>query len=279
MTATSRRTVLAALATAAVSGSVTAGQARAVVAVEDHYASSTDLYTRLAGREGTDFARRYRRHERVDSSLGSVFPYGRTVVMAPHGGGIETGTSELCLAIAGYHPATLAPLPGGGALHDYWMFEGLLDAGNGDLHITSSHIDDRVALSLAAGSLNVVSLHGCRPDQAGAPVSRPEAVVVGGRNATFKQYLHDELRAAGFQTIDGSAVPDLAGVDPENLCNRTLLGKGGQLELTTDLRRSMFGTFTRAGRAGSTNEIFDAFTAAVRTAVTRLEAGADQVIL
>ncbi|MFJ2646804.1 poly-gamma-glutamate hydrolase family protein [Streptomyces sp. NPDC087420] len=279
MTATSRRTVLAALATAAVSGSVTVGQARGAVAAGDLYASSTDLYTRLAGREGTDFARRHRRHERVDSSLASGVPYLRTAVMAPHGGGIEAGTSELCLAVAGYHPATLAPAPGGGALHDYWMFEGLLNSGNGDMHITSSHIDDRVALSLAAGSLNVVTLHGCTPEQAGAPVSRPEAVVVGGLNATFKQYLHDALRAAGFQTIDGSAVPDLAGVDPENLCNRTLLGKGGQLELTTDLRRSMFGTFTRAGRPGSTNEIFDAFTAAVRTAVTRLEAGADQVIL
>lgn len=45
-------------------------------------------------------------------------------VDAPHGGGIEPGTSELCLAIAGYHPASLAQT--GGPTYDYWMLEGLL---------------------------------------------------------------------------------------------------------------------------------------------------------
>jgi phage replication-related protein YjqB (UPF0714/DUF867 family) len=282
MTTTSRRTVLAALTTAAVSGTLLGGPgatpARAAAA-GDLYTSNTDLYTRLAGREGTDFGRRHMRHEKADSSLTTAFPYHRTTVMAPHGGGIETGTSELCLAIAGRHPATLDPLAAGGPVYDYWMFEGLRSTDNGELHVTSSHCDDRVALSLAAGSLNVLALHGCTPEQAGAPATTPEAVVVGGLNTTFKRYLREALEAAGFLTIDGSAEPDLAGVDPKNLCNRTLLGQGGQLELTTDLRRSMFGTNTRLGRPLSTNEVFDRFTAAVRGAVARLETGAEQVIL
>ncbi|GAA0621718.1 poly-gamma-glutamate hydrolase family protein [Kribbella sandramycini] len=108
----------------------------------------------------------------------------RTVILAPHGGGIswydgswlpfafsvsETGTSELCLAIAGYHPADLTP---SGPLHDYWMFEGLLASGNGDLHVKSTNCDDHTARSLAAGALNAIGLHGCKPDQAGLPCAK-----------------------------------------------------------------------------------------------------------
>ncbi|MGW6742902.1 poly-gamma-glutamate hydrolase family protein [Streptomyces sp. NPDC055025] len=279
MTYTSRRTVLAALATATVSGSLLAGAGASPAYAADDYASNTDLYTRLAGREGLDFARRYKRHETLDSSLGTAYRYPRTTVMAPHGGGIEPGTSELCLAIAGYHPATFAVTPAGGPVYDYWMFEGLKSTGNGTMHVTSSHCDDGVALSLAAGSLNVLSLHGCQADQAGAPASRPEAVVVGGRNDRFKELLHTALGAAGFQTIDGSDVPDLAGVQPQNIANRTLLGMGGQLEITTELRESMFGVYTRLGRPGSTNEVFDRFVGAARGAVADLEATAEQIIL
>ncbi|MFI5758720.1 poly-gamma-glutamate hydrolase family protein [Streptomyces sp. NPDC051569] len=280
MTSTSRRTVLTALAAATVGGPLLTGLGAAPAhAATDLYASNTDLYTKLAGREGIDFARRYRRHEQADFSLGATYPYPRTTVVAPHGGGIETGTSELCLAIAGYDPAKPENSPAGGPVHDYWMFEGLRSSGNGDLHVTATHCDDRIALSLATGSLNVLSLHGCTASQAGAPVGKPEAVVVGGLNGTFKQYLHDAFRAAGIQTIDGSSVPDLAGVQPLNLCNRTLLGKGAQLEITTELRRKMFVDNTRAGRATSTTEDFRIFVNAARAAVARLEAGADQIIL
>ncbi|GGP42691.1 hypothetical protein GCM10010278_19830 [Streptomyces melanogenes] len=140
--------------------------------------------------------------------------------------------------------------------------------------------DDKGALSIAAANLNAVSLHGCTAAQAGAPTSRPEAVVVGGLNATLKTYLHDALRAAGFQTIDGSTEPDLAGVEPTNICNRMLLGKGAQLELTTELRKSMFTVNTVAGRATSTTAAYNGFVAAVRTAIARLEAsGGEQIIL
>jgi hypothetical protein len=34
------------------------------------------------------------------------------------------------LAIAGYHPATLAVAPGTGVTYDYWMFEGLRASNN-----------------------------------------------------------------------------------------------------------------------------------------------------
>ncbi|MGW7369256.1 poly-gamma-glutamate hydrolase family protein [Streptomyces sp. NPDC054841] len=281
MTYANRRTVLAGLAGAALSASVLNTFAAAPAYAADLYASNTDLYTKLAGKEGTDFARRYKRHELFDNSDSLRYPFNRTTIMALHGGGIEGGTSELCLAIAGYHPATLAVQPAGGPVHDYWMFEGVRASNNSELHVTSTNNDDRSALSMAAGSLNVLSLHGCTAAQAGASAGVPEAVVVGGLNTHFKTYLHEEFQAAGFQTIDGSTVPALAGEDPANICNKTLLGKGAQLEMTTELRQSMFdaGYFTRLGRPTHTNAVFDAFVGAARKAIARLEARPDQVIL
>ena len=53
----------------------------------------------------------------------------RVAVAAPHGGGIEPGTSEVALAIAG---ADLS----------YYLFEGRKAEGNGDLHVTSTNFDD-----------------------------------------------------------------------------------------------------------------------------------------
>src|SRR5258708_29061474 len=84
----------------------------------------------------------------------------KTTILAPHGGGIEPGTSELCLAVAGYHPASLPQIPAAGVTYDYWIFEGLRDSGNPELHVTSTGCDDGVAVSLCAGSLNALALHG-----------------------------------------------------------------------------------------------------------------------
>ncbi|MFF2719236.1 poly-gamma-glutamate hydrolase family protein [Streptomyces sp. NPDC058011] len=275
MTSADRRTVLTALASAAVCGPLAASPAHATDDL-DIYTSNTDLYKKLAGQEGVEFARRYKRHEYADHSTPQRFPYNRTTVMALHGGGIETGTSELCLAIAGYHPATLAPLQDGHGVHDYWMFEGLRTSGNRDLHVTAENCDDHVALSMAFSSLNVLSLHGCTSAQAGTV---PQAVVVGGLNTRFKTLLKAEFDAVGIAWRDGNETPDLAGVNPANPVNRTMLSKGGQLELTTELRAAMFTVNTRAGRAGSTTPVFDRFVGACRAATTKLEQGADQIIL
>ncbi|MFF3321694.1 poly-gamma-glutamate hydrolase family protein [Streptomyces sp. NPDC002889] len=280
MTSTSRRTVLTALGAATVGGPLLAGVAATPAHATgdlDLYTSNTDLYTKLAGKEGTDFARRYKRHEYADHALDQRYSYNRTTVLALHGGGIETGTSELCLAIAGYHPATLAPLQDGHGPHDYWLFEGLRSSDNRELHVTAKNCDDHVAVSMAAGSLNVLSLHGCTAEQAGTAI--PQAVVIGGLNTQFKSCLKSEFTKAGIVWRDGSEVPDLAGVNTDNPCNRTMLAKGGQLELTTELRAAMFTVNTRAGRAGSTTPVFDRFVGACRAAIAKLETGPDQTIL
>jgi phage replication-related protein YjqB (UPF0714/DUF867 family) len=197
----------------------------------DTYGSNTELYQDPNLVETVDYARRWRRQALFDDGLPDHCTVTRTTIIAPHGGGIEFGTSELCLAIAGYHPATLAVIPGTGITYDYWMFEGLRADNNGVLHVTSSNCDDGVALSLCAEALNALALHGFKASQAGLP-DDAQVVLVGGRNATLKQHLLGEFAAAGLNAVDAAGHPNLDGNDAKNIVNRTLLGMGGHLELT-----------------------------------------------
>lgn len=270
-----RRTLIAAFAAAPALGTLGAvvGSTPASAAA-DLYPSNTALYASTTVVEGVDYGRRYRRHLMDDQSLQGRTSVVRTTVIAPHGGGIEVGTSELCLAVAGYHPADLAPTPAAGPTHDYWMFEGLRSSNNSELHVTSTHCDDGVARAMCGGSLNVVSLHGCTAAQAGLEAGA-QAVLVGGLNATLRQYLMEEFAAAGIRAVTASGEEEIAGISPENICNRSLLGMGAQLEMTTELRAAMFapGKNTRADRATNTLPLFWSCATAVRAAIRRLEAG------
>ncbi|MFI6820862.1 poly-gamma-glutamate hydrolase family protein [Micromonospora sp. NPDC050187] len=265
-----RRTLLTALVGAAVgatgTGAVLPG---AALAATDLHPTNSALYGDQTLVEGVDYARRFRRHDGFDDSLNSspaTFP--STTMLAPHGGGIEVGTSELCLAVAGYHPATLAPTGEGALCYDYWIFEGLRSSDNGELHVTSTGCDDPQARSLCGGAEFALSLHGCRPDQVDLP-DTGQAVVIGGLDTVLRGYLHEEYAAVGVTTVDGSGYPDLAGVSPANIVNRTLTGAGAQLELTTPLRVAMFGTNTRAQRKHTTLPLFWTFVGATRAAVAR----------
>ncbi|MCX5351520.1 poly-gamma-glutamate hydrolase family protein [Streptomyces mirabilis] len=268
-----RRTLLTALATTPVlSGVAVTTTATPAAAAEP--ASNTALYADPTWTEGVHWGRRSRRHLIDDQSRTGRAPFLRSTVIAPHGGGIEGGTSELCLAIAGYDPADLAPTPVAGPVHDFWMFEGLMSSGNGALHVTSTHCDDTIARSLCAGSLNALSLHGCSPEQAGLE-SGAAAVLIGGLNPTFRQYLLEEFTAVGIRAVTASGEEEIAGISPDNICNRTLLGMGAQLEMTTALRTAMFtpGKNTIADRATNLIPSFWTFTAATRRAIDRVEAG------
>ncbi len=224
----------------------------------DVYASNTDLYAdpRLVDR--VDYRRRFKRHR----------PRTPSVVLAPHGGGIEAGTSELCLAIAGYSPSTRVPI---GQTHDYWMFEGLRPVANDELHVTSSHCDDRVARTLVSGASHALGLHGCTAAAAGLE-DHDRAVLVGGRDGLLRLELLTRLRRAGFHTVDAADHPVLGGGDRANIANRTKTRQGGQLELTTPLRTAMFAENSRPNRRHTTTEVFWDFVHACRAALAAREA-------
>jgi phage replication-related protein YjqB (UPF0714/DUF867 family) len=232
---------------------------------------NSELYAAPGLTEGVDYARRHRRHERLDDSLAGTDDVPKTTILAPHGGGIEPGTSELCLAVAGYHPANLPQIPPAGVTHDYWMFEGVREQGNAALHVSSTGCDDGVAVSLCAGSLNALALHGFQP---GPPdMSEDDQVVlVGGGNTVLKGYLLEGLRRAGFDARDAGQHGELDGDARCNIVNRTLLGMGAQLELSTPLRDAMFTEHSRPRRKHTTTQLFWTFVAACRDALDRLQA-------
>ena len=250
-------------------GAITAAAAMPVVnampAAADVYGSNSDLYR--ARVEGVDFGRRARRHEVFDNDLTQRGPVPLSTIVAPHGGGIEPGTSELCLAVAGYHPATLVPT--GGPTYDYWMLEGLLSTGNDTLHVTTTNCDDAMARSLCGGARTALTLHGCTT----AAADGMGEVLVGGRHAALRGLLIAQLVAGGFGAVDASGHASLAGMAPENLTNRTLLSAGAQLEIVTPVRHAMFGINTREQRRHTTTPTFWAFTSACRTALATWAAG------
>ena len=241
------------------------------------FGHNTDLYADPNLVEGRDYARRHRRHERFDDTLARTDDLPKTIILAPHGGGIEPGTSELCLAVAGYHPANLPQVPPAGVTYDYWMFEGIREGANAALHVRSTGCDDAVAVSLCAGSLNALSLHGFDP----APELPADAqvVLVGGGNTTLRRDLRDRLKDAGFDARDAGSPGEVDGDDPCNIVNRTLpvgdppapLG-GVQLELSTPLRDAMFTEHSRPRRKHTTTQLFWTFVAVCRDALDRLEA-------
>jgi len=158
---------------------------------------------------------------------------GTVLVLAPHGGGIERGTSELARSIAG------------GNLSLY-LFEGLMPTARQSqaLHIASTRFDEPRCLKLIGRFEKALAIHGCR--------GREPKIYVGGKDNDLKDVLIAELGARGHPIQLGTG--GLAGIFSTNICNRTCSGKGVQLELSNGLRRILFDDWrTRKSRKTTTN--------------------------
>jgi phage replication-related protein YjqB (UPF0714/DUF867 family) len=167
-------------------------------------------------------------------------------VIAPHGGKIEPGTSEIAEAIAGDDLS-------------FYAFEGKKTTGNRDLHITSACIDEPQGVALVTASERAIAIHGESNDE-------KQIVFLGGRDAVLRDRLRDALVKNGF-VVQTHEDPNLQGTHEDNICNRGKSGLGVQLELTNALRASFFESLTRNGRRKRT-ERFEQFVAAVRTVIT-----------
>ncbi len=170
-------------------------------------------------------------------------------VIAPHGGGIEPGTSELAAAIAGQE-------------FSLYCFEGRKSDGNEALHITSTRFDEPQCLAIVAASQVVLAVHGSAEQE--------EIVHVGGRDSRLARRLCDALNAAGFAAqLDNTA--DHPGRLEANICNRGRSGRGCQLEISNGLRRTLFAGLKRQQRKHQT-EHFHKFVAAVRAVLLEKDA-------
>jgi phage replication-related protein YjqB (UPF0714/DUF867 family) len=161
-------------------------------------------------------------------------------VIAPHGGGIEPGTSEIAKAIAG-------------RVFSCYTFDGLKQSANELLHITSTSFDEPQCLHLLESSQIVVAVHGC--------VGKDDVIYIGGLHDSLKAQLIQALRKAGFDARE--AIANYSGNQPQNLCNRGQSGQGIQMEITDGLRRTMFKGLSRQDRK-ITTPVFRKFALAVR---------------
>jgi phage replication-related protein YjqB (UPF0714/DUF867 family) len=166
----------------------------------DKYASFAELAA--TERDGQDY--RIRALERAGSPV---------IVLAPHGGGIEIGTSELAEMVAGTD-------------HSLFVFEGLKPYGaDRDLHITSHRFDHPRCLALTSAHDVTLAIHGCRGDS---------HIFLGGLDSDLTARLAKHLTGVGLTAcLDGHGYP---GRHPLNICNRSARGRGAQIEITRDLR-------------------------------------------
>ena len=164
------------------------------------------------------------------------------LLMAPHGGGIEPGTTEIAEAIAGNR-------------HSFYTFSGIKAKGNADLHITSRNFDEPEGVHMAQTSYAVVTIHGCR--------ETGKMTFMGGRDKALVQKITLALIKAGFNAKTSQRFP---GINAQNICNRSHRGRGAQLEISTGLRRDMFEEITRIYRK-KTTPVFHCFVRAVQAAL------------
>jgi phage replication-related protein YjqB (UPF0714/DUF867 family) len=156
-------------------------------------------------------------------------------IIAPHGGWIEPGTSEIAAAVAGGD-------------YNLYCFEGLRNRPHGDLHVTSHQFNEPSCVELVGGCDQVVALHG----RAGAE----RCVEVGGLDIDLRDAIRANLVAAGFEA-EVVTTGELAALHPRNICNRGARNMGCQLEITRALRDAL--------RADS--DLLDRFAQAVRRAL------------
>ena len=233
----------------------------------DEYNSMTALYSDPSNVEGTTYAKRWKRHEwskMVEKKQATDAPETQKIVMAIHGGGIEPGTSEIALAVAGYHPDTLVASVDNLGLHDFWLFEGLLPSGNGKLHVTASHYDEPIATELVQNVRRCISLHGCLDTQANGKIQ------IGGRDHQLRDIVLEELTLAGIPA-EITTNKMLGGESPDNIANKTKILGCVQLEMGASYRSSLFGTNTQPDRKKTTNTQFWLLVGALRKAMSSVQ--------
>lgn len=167
-------------------------------------------------------------------------------VIAPHGGKIEPGTSEIARGIAG-------------AEHTFYSFVALRETENKRyLHLTSTNFDEPIAVSIVQQSERVIAIHGCKGESA--------FLELGGLDKDLKELIDNKL-SKHFKIREPK--DSRPGERKNNICNR---GKnhGVQIEISKGLRDSMFAANTIPGRLRPPKENFIKFVSAVREAIEEI---------
>ncbi|MFH0068472.1 poly-gamma-glutamate hydrolase family protein [Peribacillus sp. NPDC056705] len=179
----------------------------------------------------------------IDYHIEATKRNSNILMMTPHGGGIEIGTSELVLFSAN------------GIFSEY-AFEGWRTSNNHELHITSTNFDEPICLDMVGETEHIIAFHGYSD-------TVNKHTMIGGRDSNAKQSAFEALTAAGFSCEIVPVGGYLAGSDPDNICNKGTKRMGLQLEISTAQRYAFFGTNTRAERRNTTLPEFHNYVEAI----------------
>jgi phage replication-related protein YjqB (UPF0714/DUF867 family) len=151
------------------------------------------------------------------------------ILIAPHGGGIEPGSSEIMRAVAE---------PSGWA---WYEFAGFLRQGNKEaLHLASTDFDEPTLRTMLPQAGFVIAFHG-------ASESREPIVHVGGKwklgRHTVIESINGAFRKHGIRAadaIDNAVAAHLRGLDDSNITNLGKRAEGIQLEFSRGARNLLF---------------------------------------
>lgn len=152
-----------------------------------------------------------------DYQIRIAYKSGGVLVIAPHGGKIEPGTSEIAEAIAKSD-------------FSLYCFEGLKSRLNKLLHIKSHLFDEPNALQAVSRSKVILAIHGQNN-------RKNPFIMIGGLNSDLCLSVGAALEAAGFETRPPTKRTE--GRDPINICNQGKLRAGVQLEISRRLREEL----------------------------------------
>ncbi|WP_438830002.1 poly-gamma-glutamate hydrolase family protein, partial [Staphylococcus cohnii] len=171
---------------------------------QDYYKSMTELYNDT--KEGIDWKKDTR-------------DVGKSVlIVAPHGGNIEQGTSELTKLVANNGD------------FDYFSFEAIRPSNNTQLHVTSTNYDDATLHDMIQDRTATISIHGAQGEE--------QLVYLGGYQSPLRDAIQSQLEHKGFVV---KIPPEyLGGLSNANFINKVEESTGVQLELTTALRKAFF---------------------------------------
>lgn len=159
-----------------------------------------------------------------------------TVVIAIHGGNIESETTQLAAAVAKQ------------GNYNFYSFEGL-KPNSASLHITATRNDEPILCSMVGKSTRTLSIHGCKG-------TNQALTNLGGLDKNLCQKIRAELVSAGFKVVPAPA--SIGGTKPANICNRDRTHEGVQLELSVPLRNQL------AQNTSEFNRYVDALLAALK---------------
>ncbi len=168
-------------------------------------------------------------------------------VIAPHGGRIEHGTSQVADAIAGDE-------------HSFYAFEGLKDLSH-DLHISSNRFDEPTALTIARRADIVITIHGC--------LGHESYIYLGGCHDELKESLRYRLSNDGFPA-EFDPHPKRQGMRKTNICNHGKSGLGVQIEMTQAFRMSLFKSPSYSETFWKANDQFYEFTELIRAIINNI---------